>query len=143
MPANLGYMSAMLFNQNNCASELSPITSKFEVEVGTDLCVMLGYDRNKSMGHLTAGGSVANIEAILAARNVKYFPLGLQEALQTDDRLAEARGYKASYFLQQKVLIERIGLTSRQIIHLVINFFSKRYPIRMVFFAGLLYQRPL
>ncbi|KAJ7389686.1 hypothetical protein OS493_029578 [Desmophyllum pertusum] len=99
MPANLGYMSAMLFNQNNCASELSTVTSKFEMEVGTDLCVMLGYDRNKSMGHLTAGGSVANIEAVWAARNVKYFPLGLQEALQTDDRLAEARGYKASFIL--------------------------------------------
>lgn len=98
MPANLGYISAMLFNQNNCASEVSTVTSKFEIEVGKDLCVMLGYDRDKCMGHLTAGGTVANIEAIWAARNIKYFPLGLQEALQKDDRLAQARGYKASCF---------------------------------------------
>ena len=34
MPANLGYMSAMLYNQNNCASEGSTVTSKYEMEVG-------------------------------------------------------------------------------------------------------------
>ena len=39
------------------------------------------------MGHLTAGGSVANTEAVWARRNVKYFSLGLQEALSKEDRL--------------------------------------------------------
>ena len=87
-------MTALLFNQNNCAAEASTVTTKLEVEVGTDLCVMMGYDKDKSMGHLTAGGSVANIEAIWAARNVKYFPLGLQEALKNEDKLAAAKGYK-------------------------------------------------
>ena len=48
------------------------------------------------MGHLTAGGSVANIEAVWARRNVKYFPLGLQEALFKEDRLFGAKGYKVS-----------------------------------------------
>ena len=94
MPANLGYISAMMFNQNNCAAEASTVTTKFEVEVGKYLCVMMGYDGDKSMGHLTAGGSVANIEAIWAGRNVKYFPLGLQEALLKEDRLANVRSYK-------------------------------------------------
>lgn len=94
MPANLGYMSAMLFNQNNCAAEASTVTTKFEVEVGNELSVMMGYDGDQAMGHLTAGGSVANIEAIWAGRNVKYFPLGLQEALIKEERLAAARGYK-------------------------------------------------
>ena len=97
MPANLGYMAAMLYNQNNCASESSPVTSKYEMEVGKDLCVMLGYDRDRCMGHLTAGGSVANIEAIWAGRNVKYFPLGLQEALLKDKRLSGAKSYKVRF----------------------------------------------
>ena len=97
MPANLGYMSAMLYNQNNCASESSPVTSKYEMEVGKDLCVMVGYDRDRCMGHLTAGGSVANIEAIWAGRNVKYFPLGLQEALLKDKRLSGAKSYKVRF----------------------------------------------
>lgn len=97
MPANLGYMSAMLFNQNNCAAEASTVTTKFEVEVGKDLSVMMGYDGGQAMGHLTAGGSVANIEAIWAGRNVKYFPLGLQEALIKEERLADARGYRVNF----------------------------------------------
>ncbi|KAK2547035.1 L-tyrosine decarboxylase, partial [Acropora cervicornis] len=94
MPANLGYISAMLFNQNNCCAESSTVTTKFEVEVGNDLCVMMGYEKDRCMGHLTSGGTTANIEAIWAARNVKYFPLGLQEALLKEDRLSKARGYK-------------------------------------------------
>ena len=69
---------------------------RYEMEVGKDLCVMLGYERDKCMGHLTAGGSVANIEAVWAGRNVKYFPLGLQEALFKEDRLFGAKGYKVS-----------------------------------------------
>ena len=110
MPANLGYISAMLFNQNNCAAEASTVTTKFEVEVGNDLCVMMGYDKDQCMGHLTAGGSVANIEAIWAARNVKYFPLGLQEALMKEDKLAKARGYKVGYiwyFFSRTILLAK------------------------------------
>ena len=103
MPANLGYMTAMLFNQNNCAAEASTVTTKFEVEVGKDLCIMMGYDGDKAMGHLTAGGSVANIEAIWAGRNVKYFPLGLQEALLKEEKLAAAKGYKVN--IREKTLI--------------------------------------
>lgn len=106
MPANLGYISAMLFNQNNCASEVSPVTSRIEMEVGRDLCVMMGYDREKCLGHLTAGGSVANIEAIWAGRNVKYFPLGLQEALLKEERLSEARGYK----VRRVVILSSFGV---------------------------------
>lgn len=106
MPANLGYISAMLFNQTNCASEVSPVTSRIEMEVGRDLCVMMGYDREKCLGHLTAGGSVANIEAIWAGRNVKYFPLGLQEALLKEERLSEARGYK----VRRVVILSSFGV---------------------------------
>ena len=98
MPAHLGYICALLYNQNNCAAEASTVTTSFELEVGTDLCVMMGYDRDKSMGHLVTGGSVANIEAIWAARNVKFFPLALQRALTKEKKLAEAKHYKVGIF---------------------------------------------
>ena len=97
MPANLGYMSAMLYNQNNCASESSPVTSKYERRWAKTCVSCWGYDRDRCMGHLTAGGSVANIEAIWAGRNVKYFPLGLQEALLKDKRLSGAKSYKVRF----------------------------------------------
>ena len=50
MPANLGYMSAMLYNQNNCALEAATVTSKYEMEVGKDLCVMLGVWKGQMYG---------------------------------------------------------------------------------------------
>lgn len=34
----------------------------FELEVGIELCVMMGYDLDKSMGYLVIGGIVVNIE---------------------------------------------------------------------------------
>jgi len=120
MPANLGYISAMLFNQNNCASEVSPVTSRIEVEVGKDLCVMMGYEKEKCMGHLAAGGSVANIEAIWAGRNLKYFPLGLQEALLKDERLADARGYKV-FFPQRGEEREIVGASQWELLNIDVD----------------------
>lgn len=75
------------------------MTTAYEIEAGSDLCEMIGLDRDESMGHLVAGGSIANIEAIWVARNLKYYPLGLQEALLKDEKLRGAREYEVSYFM--------------------------------------------
>ena len=99
VPANIGYIASILWNQNNCAAEGGPMTTAYEIEAGSDLCEMIGLDRDQSMGHLVAGGSIANIEAIWVARNLKYYPLGLQEALLKDEQLREAREYEVSYFV--------------------------------------------
>ena len=45
LPAVLGYIAALLYNQNNVAAEASPATTLLEIEVGNDLCRMLGYPR--------------------------------------------------------------------------------------------------
>lgn len=105
MPANLGYICALLYNQNNCAAEASTVTTSFELEVGTDLCVMMGYDRDKSMGHLVTGGTIANIEAIWAARNVKFSPLGLPRALKKEKKLAAAKHYEVHVFFLSGTLL--------------------------------------
>ncbi|CAH3028791.1 unnamed protein product, partial [Porites evermanni] len=94
VPANLGYIASILWHQNNCIQEASPVTTMYELEAGSDLCEMLGLDRNESMGHLVTGGSVANIEAMWVARNLKFYPLGLQEALIKKDKLKGAREYE-------------------------------------------------
>ena len=94
VPANLGYIASILWNQNNCAAEGSPVTTTYEIEAGGDLCEMIGLKRDDSMGHLVAGGTVANIEAMWVARNLKYYPLGLQEALLNDGQLSKASGYQ-------------------------------------------------
>ncbi|MBD2501229.1 pyridoxal phosphate-dependent decarboxylase family protein [Anabaena azotica] len=89
LPGMAGYFAAMLYNQNNVALEASPITTVLEVEACDDICWMLGYRKTNlsetdpaPWGHLTCGGSTANIEALWGARNLKFYPLCLRQALR-------------------------------------------------------------
>ncbi|MPQ42879.1 tyrosine decarboxylase [Clostridium tarantellae] len=79
MPALLGYFAATLYNGNNVAYESSPATSKMEEEVGHDFCKLMGYDADTSWGHICCDGSVANIEGLWYARNLKSLPLAMKE----------------------------------------------------------------
>lgn len=81
LPANVGYMTAMLYNQNNVATEGGPATSLLEKEVGQQLCQLLGFDKTKSWGHITADGTIANIESMWANRNLKFYPLAFKETI--------------------------------------------------------------
>ena len=92
MPAMLGHMMALLFNQNNIDPAASPVTASFEQQVGEQLCDMLGYnvfpDKNEqplAWGHVTSGGDLANIEALWASRNMKYMPLAVRAYLLNSD----------------------------------------------------------
>lgn len=102
LPGSVGYFAAMLYNQNNVAVEASPVTTYLEMVVGDDLCEMLGFhvpDDNeiqrgviKPWGHITCDGSVANLESMWAARNLKYYPITIAQALKNEPALAKARG---------------------------------------------------
>jgi glutamate/tyrosine decarboxylase-like PLP-dependent enzyme len=101
MPSILGYFAAMLYNPNNVAFEGSTATTLLELLVGDDLCQMLGYrlptpqemdhGAMRPWGHITCDGTVANIEALWAARNLKFYPLACREALATETVLAAAK----------------------------------------------------
>jgi glutamate/tyrosine decarboxylase-like PLP-dependent enzyme len=101
LPSMLGYFAAMLYNPNNVAFEASTATMILEMIVGDDLCQMFGYgipDEDalakgavRPWGHITSGGTVANIEAIWSARNLKLYPIALREALKAEPSLAAAR----------------------------------------------------
>ena len=101
LPATIGQFAAGLYNQNNVAAEASPVTTRLEVEVGNDLCRMLGYTvagdpaagpgATVGWGHITSGGTVANIEALWAARNLKYAGVALRAAIREVPLLAPAR----------------------------------------------------
>ncbi|KAH7345481.1 pyridoxal phosphate-dependent transferase [Rhizoctonia solani] len=88
LPGMLGYLAAALFNPNNVCTESSPLTSVIERDVGLQLCQMLGYDisnteSSKPWGHIVCGGSVANLESMWSARNMKFYPLSLACALES------------------------------------------------------------
>ena len=60
------YATALRLNTNNHALDGGPPTSQMEKEVVADLAAMLGLPG--ALGHLTGGGTVANLEALLVAR---------------------------------------------------------------------------
>ena len=103
LPAIVGYIAALLYNQNNVAAEASPLTTWLEIVVGNDLCRMLGFPlpdatgpqaRSRTIvpwGHITCDGSVANIESLWSARNAKFFAMALRKALIERSELAAAK----------------------------------------------------
>lgn len=100
LPGLLGYFSTMLYNPNNVAFEGSTVTTLLEMLVGDDLCRMLGFATEEKSrpagaprpwGHITCDGTVANIEAMWAARNLRFYPLAVREALRREPSLSAAR----------------------------------------------------
>lgn len=93
LPALVGYFAGLLYNQNNVVAEVSPETVRAERAYFKSLAQMVGYppflpkslpselrtDRpNYSWGHLCSGGTVANLEALWIARNVRLYPLAIR-----------------------------------------------------------------
>ncbi len=79
IPALLAYMVTIMYNPNNVAFEGSPATTELELEVGRDLATLIGFDPDKSWGHVTSGGTVANYEGLWVARNLKYIPMAVKK----------------------------------------------------------------
>jgi glutamate/tyrosine decarboxylase-like PLP-dependent enzyme len=95
IPSVLGYFAGMLYNPNNVTPEAAPVTVEWELEVARDILHMLGYnvppapgaprgETRKEFGwaHITGGGTIANIESLWAARNIRYFPLAVRRAVE-------------------------------------------------------------
>ncbi len=69
IPAVLGYVLTMLTNPNNHAYEGGPATTELELEVVSDLLRLVGFE--SGWGHLSSGGSLANLEALWAVRDLR------------------------------------------------------------------------
>lgn len=92
LPAIVGYFTTMLQNPNNVTIQASTATTLFEILVGVDLCNMIGFDpKNRPWSHLTSGGTVANIESMWAAREMKFLPPVIKTALEQEVSFAPAK----------------------------------------------------
>jgi len=65
----LAYAITATINPNNHALDGGPPTSEMEKEAVKELAKMVGYG-NKYLGHLTSGGTIANLEALFVAREI-------------------------------------------------------------------------
>ena len=81
MPSIIAYTAAMLWNGNNVAYESSPGTSQMEEEVGHEIAKLMSYKAGESWGHIAADGSIANLEGLWYARNIKSLPLAIKEVV--------------------------------------------------------------
>ena len=61
------YAAAQRINPNNHALDGGPPTGQMEKEVVADLAAMVGFP-DATLGHLTSGGTIANLEALWVAR---------------------------------------------------------------------------
>ncbi|KAL4967037.1 pyridoxal phosphate-dependent decarboxylase family protein [Aspergillus stella-maris] len=89
MVSLIGYFMTMLYNPNNVAIEASPFSTAAEILVGEQLCELFGFNTQKGVqdqptgwAHVTCGGTVANLESIWVARNLKFYPLSLVLAIK-------------------------------------------------------------
>ncbi|MEM8950005.1 MAG: decarboxylase [Pseudomonadota bacterium] len=113
LPGMLGYFATMLHNPNNVTVQASTLTTFLELLVGWDLCTMFGFtfDGPHPWGHITADGSVANLEATWSARELKFLPLAAKSALQDNDH-TDALG-KALADIAGDVEIQTLDGTAR------------------------------
>lgn len=112
LPGILGYFAALLYNQNNVAAEASPVTTLLEMYVGNELCKLLGYAVNPigaaqgsfrlldnqvtGWGHITCDGSVANLEGLWMARNLKFYPVSVKVAINAEPVFQNIKNFEVT-----------------------------------------------
>ncbi|XP_057310436.1 L-tyrosine decarboxylase-like [Hydractinia symbiolongicarpus] len=125
MPSMLGYFSGMLWNQNNVDSTISPVTTQYEIDVGQHLCQLMNFENDEKVspwGHITGCGSIANLESLWAARNLKFHPLAVQAVVMSKNagKLAVAADTPV-YIPQMDSHVELSKCTKWQLLNLDVD----------------------
>ena len=90
--ARLAYTLAMYINPNNHALDGGRASSAMEKEVVAELAKMFGWQEH--IGHLTGGGTMANMEALWIARKIHpdKIVVASEMAHYTHERISEVVG---------------------------------------------------
>ncbi|GES66446.1 pyridoxal-dependent decarboxylase domain protein [Aspergillus terreus] len=117
VPGLLGYFMTMLYNPNNVALEASPFTTVVELKAGQQLCDLFGYNIDPNWkqeplawGHITADGTIANLESVWVARNLKFYPLALFMAIKEDALWFVADRFKVTTCLGDEKLFRDLSV---------------------------------
>lgn len=121
--ASAAYFLTQQINPNNHALDGGPATAALEREIIADLAAMFGFDPGASLGHLTSSGTIANLEALWIARQLRpdRAIAYSADAHYTHSRMCEVLGVKGVAIavdangrldlndLEAKLAPERIG----------------------------------
>jgi tyrosine decarboxylase / aspartate 1-decarboxylase len=90
--ARAAYSLAMWINPNNHALDVSKASSPMEKEAVAEIARMIGWDVH--LGHLTGGGTMANLEALWVSGQLKPHTIVLasQQAHYTHQRISGVLG---------------------------------------------------
>jgi glutamate/tyrosine decarboxylase-like PLP-dependent enzyme len=85
IPGLAAQMLALPYNPNNVSAESAPVTIDMELKAGLQLAAMIGFVADPAredcaFGHLTSGGTLANVQGLRLALALKAFPVALQAA---------------------------------------------------------------
>lgn len=83
LPGLAAQILTLPYNPNNVSEEAAPVTVDLEVQVGLQLAKLIGYPHDPAQpdcafGHLTSGGTLANVQALRLALALKAFPVALR-----------------------------------------------------------------
>lgn len=113
IPGMAAQILTLPYNPNNVSADAAPVTIDLELKVGLQLAAMIGFpaDPNQpdcAFGHLTSGGTLANVQGLRLALAMKCFPVALRAAAVPISGLPESDW--AAFNLSGS---EIIGLVSR------------------------------
>jgi glutamate/tyrosine decarboxylase-like PLP-dependent enzyme len=77
LPALIGNYAGLLYTANNVTIEASPVTLKYELAVGDQFAELLNFNPANSFGHITSGGTVANLESVFYNKASRFIPASI------------------------------------------------------------------
>lgn len=85
LPGLAAQMLTLPYNPNNVNDDAAPVTVDLEIKVGLQLARLVGYPHDPTrpecaFGHLTSGGTLANVQALRLALALKGFAVALRAA---------------------------------------------------------------
>jgi len=104
----LGEWMTALINTSMYTFEVAPVVTLMETTLMEHMCGYVGWSGDLGEGVLTPGGSVANLMAMLAARN-RRCPDAKEQGLDSTSRLVAFMSEEAHYSIERAASVVGLG----------------------------------